>query len=95
MLEIIFTVEVLSVIITILAVVITYFVEEKKIKEFVDDYSREFKTVGKILRLVGDNYNIDEIEILLKALEESGKLDDFTGDIEEGIKEELRDIKKD
>ncbi len=95
MLEIIFTVEVLSVIITILAVVVTYFVEEKKIKEFVDDYSREFKTVGKILRLVGDNYNIDEIEILLKALEESGKLDDFTGDIEEGIKEELRDIKKD
>ena len=94
MFEIIFTVEVLSVVITILAVVITYFVEEKKIKEFVDDYSREFKTVGKILRLVGDNYNIDEIEILLKALEESGKLDDFTGDIEEGIKEELSEIKK-
>ena len=94
MLEIIFTVEVLSVIITILAVVITYFVEEKKIKEFAENYQREFKTVGKILRLVGDNYNIDEIEILLKALEESGKLDEFTFDIEEGIKEELSEIKK-
>ena len=95
MLEIIFTVEVLSVIITILAVVLTYFIEEKKIKELVKDYQREFKTAGKILRLIGDNYNIDEIEILLKALEESGKLDEFTGDIEEGIKEELSDIKKD
>ena len=94
MFEIIFTVEVLSVVITILAVVITYFVEEKKIKDVVSNYQREFKTVGKILRLIGDNYNIDEIEILLKALEESGKLDEFTGDIEEGIKEELSEIKK-
>ena len=94
MFEIIFTVEVLSVVITILAVVITYFVEEKKIKDVVSNYQREFKTVGKILRLIGDNYNIDEIEILLKALEESGKLDEFTGDIEEGLKEELKEVKK-
>ena len=92
--EIIWSVEVLSLIITILAVVLTYFFEERKIEDFIDIYSREFKTAGKILRIIGEEYEIGEIEILLKALEESGKLDKYTRDIEEGLKDELKEVKK-
>ena len=92
--EVIWSVEVLSLLITILAVVLTYFFEERKIEDFINIYNREFKTAGRILRIIGEEYEIGEIEILRKALEESGKLDKYTGDIEEGLKEELKEVKK-
>ena len=93
-LELIFTVEVLSVIITILAVAIKHFWDKEKLEDVIGKYQKEFKVSGKILRIIGEEYDIGEIEILLKALEESGKLEDFTGDIEEGLKEELKEVKK-
>ena len=92
--ELIFTVEVLSLMITVLAVTVKHLWDKEKIKDTINQYKKEFKVSGKILRIIGEQYNIGEIEILMKALEESGKLDDFTGDIEEGIKKELSEIKK-
>ena len=92
--ELIFTVEVLSVIITILAVTVKHFWDKEKVEDIIDKYQKEFQVSGKILRIIGEEYDIGEIEILLKALEESGKLEDFTGDIEEGLKEELKEVKK-
>ena len=92
--ELIFTVEVLSVIITILAVLIKHFWDKEKLEDVIEDYQKEFKVSGKILRIIGEQYDIGEIEILLKALEESGKLDEFTFDIEQGIKDELKEVKK-
>ena len=92
--ELIFTVEVLSVIITILAVAVKHFWDKEKLEDVIEKYQKEFKVSGKILRIIGEEYDIGEIEILLRALEESGKLEDFTGDIEEGLKEELKEVKK-
>ncbi len=92
--ELIFTVEVLSVIITILAVAVKHFWDKEKLEDVIEKYQKEFKVSGKILRIIGEEYEIGEIEVLLKALEESGKLEDFTGDIEEGLKEELKEVKK-
>ena len=93
-LELIFTGEFLGILITLLAVLSKHFWDEKKIKNTIDKYKREFKVSGKILRIIGEEYGIGEIEILLKALEESGKLDDFTGDFEEGLRDELKEVKK-
>ena len=92
--ELIFTVEVLSVIITVLAVIVKHFWDKEKLEDVIEKYQKEFKVSGKILRIIGEEYEIGEIEVLLKALEESGKLEDFTGDIEEGLKEELKEVKK-
>ena len=92
--ELIFTVEVLSLIITVLAVTVKHLWDKEKIKDTINQYKKEFKVSGKILRIIGEQYEIGEIEVLLKALEESGKLDEFTGDIEEGLKEELKEVKK-
>ena len=92
--ELIFTVEVLSVIITILAVAVKHFWDKEKLEDVIEKYQKEFQVSGKILRIIGEQYDIGEIEVLLKALEESGKLDDFTGDIEKGLKEELKEVKK-
>ena len=92
--DLIFTVEVLSVIITVLAVIIKHFWDKEKLEDTIEKYEKEFKVSGKILRIIGEQYGIGEIEVLMKALEESGKLDDFTGDIEEGLKKELDEVKK-
>lgn len=92
--ELIFTLEVLVAIIGVLGVLVKHFWDKEKLEDIQETYGREFRTVGKILRIIGDEYDIGQIEILLKALEESGKLEDFTGDIEEGLRDEVRDIKK-
>ena len=61
----------------------------------VDRFEHEFGTVVQIIEIIAERHDIEPVEILREALEEAGKLDEYTGDFEKVAREELRDIKKD
>ena len=56
-----------------------------------DNFHKEFKTAAQIIELLAENHNIEPVDLLYEALEESGKLDKYTGDLEEGIREEIKE----
>ena len=58
------------------------------------DYKKEFGTFAKIVEVIADRHNISIIDTLQMILEESGKSVENTKDIEEAVKKELDDIKK-
>lgn len=58
------------------------------------DYKQEFGTFARIVEVIADRHNIGIIDTLQMILEESGKSPGNTKDIEEAVKKELDDIKK-
>ena len=77
-------------IISVLSLLVAFIVG----KGYLDKYKKEFKTFVKITEIIADRHNIGIVDYLYQILEEAGKTEEFTYDMEKLVHEEIDELEK-